>query len=119
MNDMKERLIKLIQDAVGGCARNWAEIIADGLIESGVILPTCKVGDTVYVLNDFGYKKEIKEYEVGVIAIKGANEFSKALWQDVYGGEIGTFADIGKTVFLTKEEAELALNRRKEVVYDE
>ena len=45
---MKERLIKLIQDAVGGCARNWAEIIADNLIENGVIYVPCKVGDIVY-----------------------------------------------------------------------
>ena len=31
----KDKLIELIQDAVGGCARNWAEIIADHLIANG------------------------------------------------------------------------------------
>lgn len=34
MND-RERMIKLIQDAVGGCARHWAALIADKLIDSG------------------------------------------------------------------------------------
>ena len=33
---MKDKLIELIQDAVGGCARHWAEIIANYLIEHGV-----------------------------------------------------------------------------------
>ena len=34
--DMKEKLVNIIQNSVGGCARNWAEIIADGLIANGV-----------------------------------------------------------------------------------
>lgn len=37
MVDTKERLVKMIQDSVGGCARYWAEIIADHLIENGVV----------------------------------------------------------------------------------
>ena len=69
----------------------------------------CKVGDKVFLLDDWGYKKELKETEVGVIVIKGINVFSKELWEDVYGGVICTFADIGKTAFLTKEEAEQKL----------
>ncbi len=39
---MKEKLIELIQAAVGGCARYWAELIAKHLISNGVILkPDC------------------------------------------------------------------------------
>jgi hypothetical protein len=34
--DVKEKLIEIIQNSVGGCARHWAEIIADGLISHGV-----------------------------------------------------------------------------------
>ena len=41
----RDRLIELIQNAVNGCARHWAEIIADHLLSNGVILPPCKVGD--------------------------------------------------------------------------
>lgn len=36
---MRERLIKLIQEAVGGCATHWAGLIADHLIENGLIAP--------------------------------------------------------------------------------
>lgn len=35
----RERLIELIQNAVNGCARHWAEIIADYLLDNGVMLP--------------------------------------------------------------------------------
>ena len=69
----------------------------------------CKIGDTVYVVEDWGYRKELKEREVGVIALKGINDFSKEFWEDVYGGILGNFSDIGKTIFLTKVEAEAAL----------
>lgn len=37
MNERK-RLIKLIQSAVDGCARHWAEVIADYLLANGVIV---------------------------------------------------------------------------------
>ena len=36
MPDLRERLIKFIMNAVGGCSRYWAGVIADGLMENGV-----------------------------------------------------------------------------------
>lgn len=36
--DVREKLVEIIQNSVGGCARHWAEIIADGLIAHGVTL---------------------------------------------------------------------------------
>ena len=36
--DVGEKLVEIIQISVGGCARNWAEIIADGLIAHSVTL---------------------------------------------------------------------------------
>lgn len=38
---MRDRLIEMIQNAVGGCARNWAEVIADHLLASWFCKPTC------------------------------------------------------------------------------
>jgi hypothetical protein len=35
---MRDKLIELIQSSVGGCARHWAEIIADRLIANGVVI---------------------------------------------------------------------------------
>ena len=40
---MREKLIELIQSAVGGCATYWASLIADHLIANGVTIPVrCK-----------------------------------------------------------------------------
>lgn len=40
---MRERIIKLIQSAVDGCATYWAGLIADALIAAGVTIPVrCK-----------------------------------------------------------------------------
>ena len=37
----RDRLIELIKNAVNGCARHWAEIIADYLLANGVIVSPC------------------------------------------------------------------------------
>ena len=34
--DVREKLVVIIQNSVGGCARHWAEVIADGLLANGV-----------------------------------------------------------------------------------
>lgn len=91
----RERLIELIQSAVNGCARHWAEVIADYLLANDVIVPPCKVGDTVYQTDGVGlYESTIKNivYETKNIA------FDERA--------------IGKTVFLSREEAEAALAER-------
>ena len=43
--DVREKLVEIIQNSVGGCARHWAEVIADGLIAHGVTVQECKLGD--------------------------------------------------------------------------
>ena len=41
--DVMEKLVEIIQNSVGGCARHWAEVIADGLIANGVtVQEDCK-----------------------------------------------------------------------------
>ena len=39
--DVKKKLVEIIQNSVGGCARHWAEVIADGLIAHGVTVQEC------------------------------------------------------------------------------
>ena len=55
--DVREKLVEIIQNSVGGCARHWAEIIADGLIANGVTvqeLHGCEhCRDTSYTENPF------------------------------------------------------------------
>ena len=40
MPNTREKLIELIQGAVGGCSRYWAGLIADHLIANGVTFAT-------------------------------------------------------------------------------
>ena len=40
--EQREKLIELIIESVRGCARNWAEVIADYLLANGVTVPQCK-----------------------------------------------------------------------------
>ena len=118
---MKERLIEMIQSAVGDCAKYWAEVIADKLIAEGVIVPPCKVGDTVHVSNISCMPcHKITE------AVKGKAiryVFNNAGFFCVNVSLENGFNwrylcdDFGKTVFLTREEAEKHL--RKEGIRNE
>jgi hypothetical protein len=124
--EQRERLIEIIQNSVGGCARNWAEIIADGLIANGVIVPPCNVGDTVYVKWRLHRNSNYGIYPVKVYALRWdekKNNFRVCVEGEFeispYDGKYthyyrGTFAwnNVGKTVFFTKEEAEAELERR-------
>lgn len=67
----------------------------------------CKVGDTVYYI-PFGNK--IEEYVVARIAIEPLAEVGMSF--HCYGGIAFDKRDIGKTVFLSHEEAEQALAER-------
>ena len=107
MSEM-ERLIKLLSNAPVGYEtlsdRFYIIIIATiatYLLENGVIVPPVKIGQTVYHL---GYSFKVEEIEI--------------LQDGVFYrcGNTGTDdymafceAEIGKTVFLTKEAAEKAL----------
>ena len=115
---MRDRLIELIEKAVENSEFMYpADVdtvcIADHLLANGVIVPPCKVGQTVCVLSGDGEEDWIDEYNVKYFycSSKGINR--------IYI-ECGTMGnnfrpkDIGKTVFLTKEEAEEKLNQVKQ-----
>ena len=89
--------------------------IVDHLLDEGVIVPPCKLGQTVYVLQ----LREIYECRVNEICISAGNNNVVVLDRFIngflirrYGAEY--FNAFGKTVFLTKEEAEKALAERNE-----
>lgn len=78
-------------------------MIADYLLANGVIVPPCKVGDTVYYIHEGGYRV----YEGKVTNfIYVANKKSFGIH---YDGGYGIF---GRYVFLYREEAEKALAER-------
>ena len=65
---VKEKLIGLIQSAVGGCARHWAELIADKLIANGVMLQKWEpVGDPPPIGKCLAYSQVYGEMAVGPI----------------------------------------------------
>lgn len=107
---MRDRLIELIKDIVHPY---FAETIADHLLANGVIVPPCKVGDTVWVHNQTA-GKIFKNTVVGIF-VSGASPHRNGIkceYRNICGETSNrkfTFAQIGKTVFLTREEAEQAL----------
>lgn len=53
----RDRLIELLNTDMSGCDGDYAEELADYLIANGVIVPPCKVGDT---LKEFAEKLKNK-----------------------------------------------------------
>ena len=118
---MRDSLTELLKEANDIVKRNGfdfnANVMADHLLANGVIVPPCKVGQTVYVPWEWFGNRGIATPIVECIQIVRSKELcgffidmksDEVAFNDVYGFW-KTFDDIGKTVFLTKEEAEKAL----------
>ncbi len=100
---MRDRLIELIDEAINGEETSTANI-AHYLREHGVIVPPCKVGDTVYYIS---FTKIFKG-ECHAITIH-SNSVQVHLYD--YDGDNASYS--AKDIFLTKEEAEKALKERE------
>lgn len=114
---MRERLIELLRDTFnytkGVCIDfdEAVEINADYLIENGVVVPPCKVGDKVYRISGNFRGEKIYEGTVDQIVVHDNGEVVFF----VYGHPLRfNKYDIGKTVFFNREEAERALRKDDE-----
>ena len=121
---MRDRLIELIGKSFAEESEKrlviTAQYTADYLLANGVIVPPCKVGDTVYAV---AYNTNIFTYAVhrgyiGSIDIRSTGEYIIICHEGLddepkFPNIVGRFTDIGKTVFLTREEAERALKERE------
>ena len=111
----RERLIDLMIGAkrTEPETGSFTEYLANYLLEHGVIVPPCKVGDRLYEVTG---RKTVSVYKVKAIRVE---LFSLFIEWDIVEGFVwqslsGINADeIGKTVFLTREEAERALKERE------
>lgn len=136
-NDMRDRLVELLKqiefDFIEECSvcleddykclPILEEFFADHIIENGVILPPCKVGDKVYCINTFFQNDpRINVCEIDAIHItSGKNKLghkkpSYALVRDTNMKQLSSriyFENFGKTVFLTKEQAEQKLKEMR------
>lgn len=105
----RERLIRLMQEASQSKSDYAGNIglgqIADYLLKHGVIVLPCKVGDKVY-------RPSIC---LGVVqfVIISFNIYQSELFFTDDSENIIYLPEIGKTVFLTREEAEQALKERE------
>lgn len=139
----RERLIELLKNdscespmlcdpncKYASLKRCYEERTADYLLENGVIVPPVKVGDIVYIDNaphnvvyiaieedgiSYCAKYDCDEYEC-CKECPFAKEISFGEVIMCEGNEYHEFtaSDIGKTVFLTREEAEKALEESEE-----
>ena len=101
----RERLIKLLDEriAIQECSFSpdkplTTDSLAGYLLERGVIVPPCNVGDTVYQTD-------------------GCRIYESTVREIIYGTDGIAFdkTAIGTSVLLTREEAEAALAERRKI----
>jgi hypothetical protein len=113
--ESRDRLVELIDKAVKQDEFMYpADVetasIADHLLANGIIVPPCKVGDVLWIPSAYPnkvYSKVIKE----ILIHEKDGEIGKYVYAS---SAYFPFENIGKTVFLTKEEAEEKLKELKD-----
>ena len=119
---MRDRLIELIdafrEMEAASDGRSWTEHLADHLLAEGVIVPPCLVEQDIYIVKknkvEMTFARTFKYHgkEIGL-------EIEASHWKRDRDGWLELKTDIihecefGKTVFLTREEAEKALAERE------
>lgn len=118
----REKLIELLREVqyLGGLE----EKIADHLIANGIIVLPCKVGDTVYIIrecscyNDPNVSRRYREKCAERVYLgNSVKKCTHCGYVSETKLDLKHLADLGKNVFLTKEDAEAELSRRKENDY--
>lgn len=119
---MRERLEKLIKKGIDkheSTIENYVhpewEFIADYLLENGVVVLPCKVGDAVYVVKpyfSFIQEYQVRGYHLGEFpTLNGHKRKSYLICYHKASSALKHLPidAIGKTVFFNREEAERAL----------
>ena len=115
----RDRLIELVEKGKYEYANDITDhtetdYIVECLLDNGVIVPPVEVGQTVWYIKGGYYRKT--GLEVRPIKVTEINKkwHSKILcWGFIANGTRYRFSSIGKTAFLTKEEAEEKLEELK------
>ena len=111
---MRDRLIELLVKLIDDLDIRddfTEENLADYLLANGVIVPPCKVGQTVWLIKSLNWQQTewgIKEGKISMIQQKADKSWKFRVTEN-HSVQDYTIDKIGKTVFLTKEEAEKAL----------
>lgn len=126
-NDMRDRLVELLsiipcnaESCSAVCDGRCQEFddldrcqigqLADHLIANGVIVPPCKAEQTVWFIRKSGLSNELTETTVEKIISKKGGVFLKLACNSMYETSCNS---IGKTVFLTKDQAEQKLKEMR------
>lgn len=111
---MRDRLVEILDKTIAYKNENtddYIEWLADELLSNGVIVPPCKLGDTIYDISEFVNCVPCPEmYEDNVTFITIMSRKNGEMYFDIECVECD-YKDFGKTIFLTKEEAEQALSK--------
>ena len=111
--DMDYEAAETLRHLCQGCDLDRLEELAEADKDGRVVVPPCKAGDTVYEVIS---RKTISEYRVKAIRVE---LFCTFIEWDIVAGFVdksifGVPVDeIGKTVFLTREEADRALEGKR------
>jgi hypothetical protein len=107
--DMDHEAAETLRQLCRGCDLDRLEKLAEADKDGRVVVPPCKVGDRLYEVTG---RKTISVYKVRAIRVELFSLFIEwdivegFIWQSLAGINA---EEIGKTVFLTREEAEEAL----------
>ena len=119
-----EKLIELIKPYMSGlacvyesgtceltnCRDCRARNCANDLLASGVIVPPVEIGQTVWFISPVSYKPKITETVIEKVVWKSGGVYIKLGCNAMYETSCKS---IGKTVFLSREDAEKALKERQ------
>ena len=124
----RERLTALLMAGAGDCLGKGGALnctkLADYLLEHGIIVPPCKVGDTYYTIqkycntDPFDTEKEpVMPWDCEFYCSRADCSFKEYRIDEHRFCTVSSILDaekaIGKTKFLTREEAERALKERE------
>ena len=113
----REKMIDLLQNVPADYEGNrGVGTIADYLLKNGVIVSVVEIGTTVYEIRQKGISFSNRRYDSGITTqkqLKNAIFDGKTLYIQSKLYAKSDNVRLGKTVFLTREEAEKALEERK------
>ncbi len=125
-NEMEIQLVRMINHWQDWLEPNLEDhersrSLAKFIIKNGVILPPCNVGDTVYYFSHRPFNMSLLSdtiYEGHVVRM-AITRFGIELVIQIHNEwgvtEVAQISSFGKTVFLTREEAEKKLEEMKNV----
>lgn len=104
----RERLSELIRQVFDSKGTATVEEEADYLLEHGVIVPPCKVGDSLFYIDK--YTGKVEKESVRYLTITKNGVCPILTWHNTRFWDMYRW---GKDIFLTREDAEAALKARE------